>query len=293
MIRSMTGFGRGEAQAGEDATITAEIRSVNHRFLEINVRFPREAGFLEDRIRKEIQQCLFRGRIDVALAFRGDTEGKKVIVDKPLAMAYYRALEGLERDFGGEHQQLLTYVASLPGVLSLEEEVPDQEVLWSRIQAAVGQALRETVAMREREGLAIAGFLQERCDTLERLMDAVNRRCPAVVEEYRCKMERRLKEVLPEGGVDETRLAMEVALMAEKSDIQEEISRALSHLGQFRVTLDGKEGAVGRKLEFILQELHREVNTIGSKAGDYAIASMVVEAKAELERMREQVQNVE
>jgi uncharacterized protein (TIGR00255 family) len=289
----MTGYGRGETQAGEGVTITVEVRSSNHRFLETNVKSQREAGFLEDRVRKEIQECLFRGRVDAVLIFRGGAQARKVIVDKPLAMAYYRALEGLERDFGGKRQQLLAYVASLPGVLSLEEEVPDLEALWSCTKVAVGQALRETVAMREREGLVIASFLQERCDALERLIGSVSLRSPTVVEEYRAKMERRLSEVLPGGSMDETRLAMEIALMAERADIQEEISRALSHLGQFRATLDGEEGVVGRKLEFILQELHREVNTIGSKAGDYAIASMVVEAKAELERMREQVQNVE
>lgn len=289
----MTGFGRGEEEAN-GMVIRAEARSLNHRFLEINVRLPREYGFLEDTVRRQIQGGFSRGRFDILIDLDIPGQSKKVIVDKPLAMAYYRALEEIKQELNEKMMEpVAMYVASLPGVLDVEEEAPDEEFLKALLERALGQALGQVAAMRATEGEAIARYLENSVAALEGLLRKVIARNPEVVAEYRARIERRLQEILPEGNVDQTRLTMEVATMAERADVGEEISRALSHIAQFRTSLEGEGGAVGRKLEFILQEMHREVNTLGSKAQDFAIANGVVEAKAELEKMREQAQNVE
>ncbi|HYG60855.1 MAG TPA: YicC/YloC family endoribonuclease [Symbiobacteriaceae bacterium] len=291
-VRSMTGFGRGEA-AGEAGRIVVEMKAVNHRFSEVVFRMPRQFNSMEDPARKLIQSRISRGRVDVFISWEAAANAKGVKVDKELAMAYYNALIELGREIGSKSELSLDTLAKLPDVLKVEDSEVTAEQLWPPFESAVIQAVDSLVAMREREGSGLAADLLARVDRLHQLRETVAQRAPQVVEEYRTRLTRRLEELLGSPNpVDPQRLAQEVAMFADRSDVAEELQRLGSHLAQFREALAGDE-AVGRKLDFLVQEIGREVNTIGSKANDATITNQVVDAKSELEKIREQVQNIE
>jgi uncharacterized protein (TIGR00255 family) len=292
MARSMTGFGRGEA-AGGAGRIVVEMKAVNHRFSEVVFRMPRQFGAMEEPARKLILTEVSRGRLDVFVTWEASARAKGVQVDKELAIAYYNALKELGEAIGSNAELTLDTLARLPDVLKVADGESTAEELWPAFEAALLQAVGNLVAMRVREGALLVEDLSARISRVEALRDVVAQRAPQVVEEYRNRLARRLEELLPQGNaVDPQRLAQEVALFADRSDISEELQRLGSHIAQFRQALASGE-AVGRKLDFLVQELGREVNTIGSKANDAAVTAQVVEAKSELEKIREQVQNAE
>ncbi|HEY8394169.1 MAG TPA: YicC/YloC family endoribonuclease [Thermaerobacter sp.] len=291
VVRSMTGFGRGSAQS-ETHRFTVEIRSLNHRFLDISVRLPREYSAFEDRIRRAVAQAIERGRIDLAVRVdRLTSTVKAVHVDTRLAHAYHEALKELRKSLRLHGTIDLELLIGFPDVLRVEQADEDLEALWPVFEQALSGALAELVAMREAEGEALARDLERRAAAVEDRVAAIEARAPEVVREYHRRLTSRLEE-WGLGGIDPERVAAEVALMAERSDVSEECVRLRSHCRQFREALRAT-GAVGRRLEFLVQEMHREVTTIGSKAGDVTISSLVVDIKAELEKMREQVQNIE
>lgn len=292
MMRSMTGFGRGEA-ASQFGRIVVEMKAVNHRFSEVVCRMPRQFNALEEQVRKLVQGKVSRGRIDLFVSWDAAAQARGVKVDKELAMAYYNSLKELAEEIGSNSELTLDTLAKLPDVLKVGEGEVTAEQLWPLLQSAALQAVTNLIAMRQREGDALADELHARLVTIEALGESVAERAPQVVEDYRNRLTRRLDELLPQGHtVDPQRLAQEVAIFADRSDVAEELQRLASHIAQFRQTLQENE-AVGRKLDFLVQELGREVNTIGSKANDAAITNQVVTAKAELEKIREQVQNIE
>ncbi len=292
LVRSMTGFGRGEA-SGDVGRVTVEVKAVNHRFSEVVFRMPRQFSGLEERVRKLVLGKVSRGRFEVYVAWEPSAEARAVKVDKDLALAYYNALRQLAGEIGSNQELSLDTLARLPEVLSLQEgELTDDEI-WALLEPALEQAMAGLIAMREREGALLAADLAERIDRIEAFRSAAAARAPVVVEEYRQRLTRRLEELLPPTNpVDPQRLAQEVALFADRADITEEIQRLASHIDQFRQALRSDE-AVGRKLDFLVQELGREINTIASKANDAALTAAVVAAKSELEKIREQVQNLE
>lgn len=292
MVRSMTGFGRGEATANL-GKITVEMKAVNHRFSEVVFRMPRQFNAHEDAARKLILSQVTRGRVEVIVSWEATAKAKGVKVDKGLALAYHNALKELAGEIGSKLEISLDTLARLPDVLSVEEGTVTDEEIWAMLEPALKQALANLIAMREREGAALAADLSERLDKIEAFRRKALEAAPRVVAEYQQRLTRRLEELLPQGiAVDPQRLAQEVAIFADRADISEELQRLGSHIGQFRAAL-AEGDAIGRKLDFLVQELGREVNTIGSKANDAAITAAVVAAKSELEKIREQVQNVE
>lgn len=292
MIRSMTGFGRGEA-AGEYGRLVVEIKSVNHRFSEVVFRMPRAFMALEEQGRKLILEQINRGRVEVFLTWEPSQAGKGVKVDKELALAYHNALKALGEEIGSNQAISLDQLARLPDVLRVEEGSLEPESLWPVLESATVEALSRLIQMREREGAGLKADLAARLQTLANLREQVAEKSPQVVLDYKARLEKRLEELLPKNAlVDPTRLAQEVALFADRADISEEMQRLGAHIQAFHEALDADE-PVGRRLDFLVQEMGREVNTTGSKGNDALIANLVVAAKTELEKIREQVQNIE
>ncbi|HYF75757.1 MAG TPA: YicC/YloC family endoribonuclease [Symbiobacteriaceae bacterium] len=291
-VRSMTGFGRGESSS-DFGRIVVEMKAVNHRFSEVVFRMPRQFSALEEPARKLILAKVSRGRVDVFVSWEAAAKARGVSVDKELAIAYYNALSALGEEIGSKSELSLDTLAKLPDVLKVEEGQVTADDLWPTFEAATALAVDNLIAMREREGATLAQDLLARIAHIEEVGGAVAQRAPGVVEEYRARLAKRLEDLLGQSNVvDPQRLAQEVAVFADRSDITEEIQRLGSHISQFRAALAGSD-AVGRKLDFLVQEIGREINTIGSKANDATITNHVVDAKSELEKVREQVQNIE
>lgn len=291
MIKSMTGFGKAEVLSG-NGRITVEIRSVNHRYGEIYVKLPRALFPLENEVKKEVAGRLKRGKIEVYIQWDGGLgTGVLPAVNLPLARAYMEAFRTLKSELGLAGEADLSLIASLRDIVATPESAPSESLL-TELLAAVRQAVEGLDAMRSREGAALHDDLKARRENLGRLMDAVRNRAPSVVAEYGERLRERIRLLLSESTLDEARLSQEVAFMADRCDITEELVRMGSHLEQFDNALALTE-PVGRKLDFLIQEMNREVNTIGSKASDAEITALVVELKTELEKVREQVQNIE
>lgn len=288
----MTGYGRAVVIDG-NLTATAEIRSVNHRYFDVRIRLPRELLALEDTVRQAVQRHLQRGRVEITITVEdSDEQSRTVNVDRGLLKQARHALEEARLVLGVAEQPSLSHLALIPGLFRMEEPTADLERYRTVVHAAVTAALTDVIAMRRAEGQALANDIIARVDSVERLVQAVTERVPAVVREAQARLRRRVAELIGDVSVDEGRLEMEVAIMADRGDVSEETARIASHVAQLRALLRGG-GPVGRKLDFLLQELNREWNTIGSKANDAAIAQAVVDARAELEKIREQVQNIE
>lgn len=291
-IRSMTGYGRGECIV-DNVRYVVEMRSVNHRFAEIVVRLPAGWNILEDPVRKQVQQVVRRGRVDVWITV--DSEGalqRSASVDWQLATSIVGAAEEIKKRLNLPGSFGVGALLAFPDVLLLQESQVDPERHAAPLLSAVGDATSELLRMRIREGKVLRGDLEGRIQGLQQKIDSLSQRAPLVVEEYRARLASRLREFLDGREFDEDRVLLEAALFAEKADIQEELTRLASHVEQFSGALHSEE-PVGRRLDFLLQEMNREINTIGSKASDQFISSQVVECKSELEKMREQVQNIE
>lgn len=294
MLSSMTGYGRAAAADG-GLTATVQVRTVNHRYLDIYVRMPTSIMALEDAVRQAAQRRLRRGRVEIVVAVEDSERASRTLhLDRAFLSQAKAALEEAAALLGVEPRVELAHLSLVPGVFRLEEAEADLERVRGVVLQALEAALDQVVAMRRAEGQALAADIAQRIDTVERIANEVRERAPQVVQELFARLKRRIAELAGDVALDPGRLEMEAALLADRSDISEELARIGSHVSQLRALLHGDEGdGVGRKLDFLLQELNREWNTIGSKANDAAIAQWVVEARAELEKIREQVQNIE
>lgn len=292
MAQSMTGYGRGQKE-GYGKRITVEIRALNHRFLEIGVKLPRVYIGLEEKIKNLIKTRVARGRIDTYINVEETMESQRhVKVDKELAIAYYESLRDLGKTLEIPANINVYDICQLPDIITISEGEIDVDAFWAILQEAVTIALDELVMMRRKEGQQLAEDLISRKERLWALTEEIHTRSPYVVEDHRRRLEGRLQELLEEIPVDGERIAMEMAILAERSDITEELVRLKSHLEQLAKTINESK-PIGRKLDFLVQEIHREINTIGAKANDLEINRKVVDAKSELEKIREQVQNLE
>ena len=292
MIGSMTGYGRGEAQE-EGILFEVEIRAVNHRYSDISIRMPKQLTFLEDKVRNVINNYLYRGKIDVFISYEntGD-EHKNITVDESLARAYIDILQKLRDNYNLKDDITVSLVAKFPEVIKVESAQEDEEKLWCVLKRALEASLNALIQMRENEGLKLKNDLLIKKEIIKDSLEEIKKRAPNVVHEYGQKLHSRISELLDQATVDETRIAMETALFADRCSIDEEIVRLDSHLNQLSLIIEIEEPA-GRKLDFLIQEMIREANTIGSKANDLDIIKEVLKIKSEIEKMREQVQNIE
>jgi uncharacterized protein (TIGR00255 family) len=292
MLRSMTGFGSGRARV-EDEELSVELKSVNHKFCEVKARLPREMASLEPLLTKAIKERLARGAVDVLVKRQTPTASDALPqVDLALAREYRRVLGELARELGIQAELRLQDVAAQPGVIRLEERGVNLGHAQAALSEALEQALKGILEMRRTEGEALRADLEARIGLIEGIAREVAALAPRGVEEYRARLDERVKELSRGVPLDPQRLAQEVAYFAERTDVAEEMTRLASHLVQFRALIASPEPA-GRKMDFLVQEMHREVNTTGSKSQQAEISNRIVSMKAELERIREQVQNVE
>lgn len=292
MAFSMTGFGRGTAE-DERYLITVESKSVNHRFLEISVRVPRAYHWMEDKARQIVQSTFQRGKFEVFIQVRlQPQETQRIRVNFPLLEGYLHAFSEIKERYAIEGKLDIQQILALDGVFQPEENHEDPERLLNLLNEAMAKALEEQKAMRLQEGKTLSYDLNLRMDHLEEEMKAIAATAGNLPGIYREKLQKRLSEMMGGQVVDENRLAMEVVIFTDRASIDEEIIRFHSHIGQFRSALS-KSDAVGRRLDFLVQELNREVNTVGSKANDLGISQHVVNIKTDLEKVREQIQNIE
>lgn len=292
MIKSMTGYGRGKWEEG-GKRIEAEIKAINHRFLDVFPHLPRRLNPLEGRVRSLIKQRVSRGRIDLNVQINESADAQQRLeLDWPFVQEVHLALKALQERFALPGEIRLETLAGFKEIFTRKEVEPDLEKEWIEVQAAVEEALAALEAMRRTEGNVLMEDFNQRLDFIAKTADAIKERSPAVLSAVRDRLAQRVKEIAGGMELDEGRLAQEVAYLAERSDITEELVRIHSHLTQFRDLLKAEE-PVGRKMDFLLQEINREVNTIASKVNDAQISQMATGMKSELEKIREQVQNVE
>ena len=291
-MQSMTGYGRSEVHNAQ-LRLTVEARSVNHRYLDVALRYPRLYTPLEARMKRLVSSHFARGRIDITIvAQAGGAERRTLLLDYALAQQYYHALQQLQETLGLPGSIDLSTILSLRDILTVEEASADVEDAWDLIAAGLEDAMQALKDMRLQEGEFLCRDLQERLQTILQQVDAIRQRVPLVVTEYRQRLEQRVQELFQQFALDAERVSQEAILFAERADVTEELIRLEAHMQAFARLLLSPE-AVGRKIEFLLQEMHREVNTIASKSNDAEISQRVVDVKSELERMREQIQNIE
>lgn len=293
MAKSMTGFGIGEFK-DQYYNLSVECKTINHKYLDINPRMPRKLSFLEDKLRFLIKDHLSRGRVDIFVKFETVTSvGSQLVYDAELAKQYYHILKNIKTDFGLEEPISPVDIAKFPDVVKITEVEDDEEILWNMLSEAANKALENLCNMRIIEGQKLEKDILARADLLEGSVCDLEKYTESIEKEYKEKLYIRISELLDDPKVvDEYRLAQEVAIYADKSNITEEIVRFKSHINQLRDTVTVNE-SVGRKMDFLIQEMNREVNTMGSKSSDVSIANLVINMKAELEKIREQVQNIE
>lgn len=288
----MTGYGRNEAVI-DGKKIYCEIKSVNHRYSDYSIKVPRNLGFLEDRIKKLASEKISRGKVDIYVGIEyTETSDRKIFLNNELAKEYLTALGQLRDELGLRDDISVMNVARLPDIFRAERLEEDEDKLWEAVSSVVRAALDEFTAMREREGERIEKDLSARIEYMRSVAAKVEARSPETVEEYRAKLYNKIKEVLDGKEVDEARVLTEVAIFADKIAVNEETVRLCSHFDEFYQIISSDEPA-GRRLDFLIQEINREINTTGSKANDIEISRYVVELKGETEKLREQVQNIE
>ena len=292
MIKSMTGFGRCEV-AENDRKFTVEIKSVNHRYLDVSIKLPKALNFFESSIRSELKNYISRGKVDVFVSYEDFSEKTSVVCyHRELAEEYLRYLRQMGEEFGLENDIRVSTLSRFPEIFTMEEAGVDQEELWKELSGALTGAARRFVDTRVAEGEHLKDDLLEKLDGMRRRVDFISERSPQIVAQYRRRLEERVRELLADTAVDEGRLLTEVTIFADKVCVDEEIVRLYSHIETTRNTLlEG--GSIGRKLDFIAQEMNREANTILSKATDLEISNCAIELKTEIEKVREQIQNIE
>lgn len=292
MIYSMTGYGRYEIEANE-RKVLVEISSVNHRYLDLNIRIPRLLMHYEDQARKMIKERLTRGKVEVVISTHSVAkEDLEIVVNESLGEAYLEGLRMLGNKFGLVDDLKLSALMNMSDLVSIQKKTANQEAVDAQIEIALQGALDAFVQMRQKEGEALKQDILQKCKALTEMVSAIESRSPKVVIQYKERLEARLCQLLDEVPIDENRIAAEIALFADKCAVDEEITRLKSHIIQLQDILEEGQ-VVGRKLDFLMQEMNREANTIGSKANDYEITKIVVALKTEIEKIREQVQNIE
>lgn len=292
MIKSMTGYGRHEIEE-QERKVNIEISTVNHRYCDISIRMPKPLMCLEDEIRKCIKQFIARGKVDVNVYITSmSADDVEVLVNEPVCTAYVEALREIGAKLALQDNIGMAEIMRLNDVITIQKKQADLEVIGPMIDQALRQALMQLIAMREKEGTLLKNDLLDKADKILDLVNVLENLSTQTVQTYKEKLEERIGKLLGEVPVDEMRLAMEVALFADRSAIDEELIRLKSHIDQFKAILEEKM-SIGRKLDFLMQEMNREANTIASKAGDYTITAYAVELKSEIEKIREQIQNIE
>ena len=290
MVKSMTGFGRASYSIDE-RQYNVEIKSVNNRYCDISVKMPRSISYLEEKVKAKALKKIARGKVDIFITFyNNSTKGKKIKFNHELAKLYIEELEKISLDNGIEKNIQVTEISKFPDMLSIENN-EDEELIWSELEKPLDEALEQFITMRENEGKKLSEDILKRIDNIEKIVRGLSENSTRLIKDYVVKLETRIKELLNTDVIDENRLAMETVIYADKSSIEEEITRLKSHIEQFRTLMNGN--VVGKKIDFLIQEMNRETNTIGSKSGSIEITNMVIEIKTELEDIREQIQNIE
>ncbi len=292
MLRSMTGYGRYQQMIG-GRDILVEIRSVNHRYFEFSARVPRVYGYLEEKMKSFVQSRVSRGKVDVNVTvFTVEGQDAVVELNRSLAQGYLSALRSVSEGYQLQDDLSLSVLSRFPDVFSVRKAAEDEEVIWDAVRTVAEEALSRFVEMREKEGEKMRQDISGRLDVIEEWVGEIERRSPETTKAYRERLYAKLREVLEERAVDESRILTEAAVFSERVAVDEETVRLRSHLNQYRSFLSSKE-PIGRKLDFLTQEVNREINTIGSKAQDLAVTRIVVDLKSEVEKIREQIQNIE
>lgn len=290
MIRSMTGYGRGKYEIDSREYIV-EIKSVNNRYCDVSVKLPRNISYLEEKIKKEITSKVSRGKIDVFITFyNNSTKGKSIKFNRELANIYIKELKELAKENGVKDEIQVTDISKFPDVMTIENE-EDEELIWNELKNPLEEAINNFIMMKEIEGKKIYEDLTNRINDIQEKVSIISKNSTRLIKEYIVKLEERIKELLNTEKVDENRLAMETVIYADKCSVEEEITRLNSHISQFKELI--KENVIGKKLDFIIQEMNRETNTIGSKSSSIEITNLVVEIKTQIEDIREQIQNIE
>lgn len=292
MLRSMTGFGRERAEYPE-REILVEIRSVNHRFYEFTARTPRAYGYLDEKLKSLLGGKISRGKVEVSVyIYNKEGVNANITVNREIAHGYIDALRAAADDLGVEDDLKLSDIMRLPDLFTVVKTQEDEELVWEQVKAAAETALSRFIEMRETEGTKMFDDISSRLGTIEKLVQFVDEKTPSVNEAYKEKLYAKIKEVVGDRNIDDSRVLTEVAVFSEKTAVDEETVRLHSHIAQFRQLIDSDE-PVGRKLDFLVQEMNREVNTTGSKCSDLDITKTVVDMKSEIEKIREQIQNIE
>ena len=292
MIKSMTGFGRCEIQK-ESRKFTVELKSVNHRYLDVNIRMPKKLNFFETAIRTLLKQYANRGKVDIFISCEDLSQQQMMLkYNAALAAEYMRYFRQMSEEFHITNDVKVSALSHYPEVLTMEEQTEDEEILWSGLKEALEGAFGQFVETRVLEGSHLKEDILQKLSGMESLVEQVEARSPQIVAEYRAKLEEKVKELLADAQVEESRIAAEVILFADKICTDEEVVRLKSHIAHMRNTLEESEG-IGRKLDFIAQEMNREANTILSKANDLEVSNYAIGLKTEIEKIREQIQNIE
>lgn len=290
MIRSMTGYGRGKYEI-DSREYTVEIKSVNNRYCDVSVKLPRSISYLEEKIKKEITNKVSRGKVDVFISFyNNSTKGKNIKFNRELAGIYINELKELAKENGINSDIQVTDISKFPDVLSIENE-EDEELIWNELKLPLEEAINNFISMKETEGRKIYEDLTNRIENIQSKVNIISENSTRLIKEYIVKLENRIKELIDTDKIDENRLAMETVIYADKCSVEEEITRLNSHICQFKELI--KENVVGKKMDFMIQEMNRETNTIGSKSSSIEITNLVVEIKTQIEDIREQIQNIE
>ena len=292
MIKSMTGFGRYEI-AEEERKITVEMKSVNHRYLDVSIKMPKKLNFFETAIRSELKNYIQRGKVDVFITYEDFTESNICVkYNREVAAEYVKYLEQMQKDFSLDNDIRVSTLSRYPEVFSMEEQTVDEEELWKLLDKAIKGAVEGFVASRIKEGENLRDDLIAKLDGMLEHVDFIEKRSPEIITEYRQKLEDKVKELLGDAQVDESRLLMEVTIFADKVCVDEELVRLRSHIEMTKDNLI-QGGSIGRKLDFIAQEMNREANTILSKTNNLEISNHAIDLKTEIEKVREQIQNIE
>lgn len=292
MIKSMTGFGRCEITEGE-RKITVEMKSVNHRYLDVNIKMPKKLNFFEAAIRNELKNYIQRGKVDIFITYEDFTESNVCVkYNKELAAEYMKYLKQMAQDFSLDDDIRVSTLSRYPEVLSMEEQTIDEDQLWQLLEMTLKNAAQNFVETRITEGGHLKEDLIAKLDGMLEHVDYITERSPQIITEYKNKLEEKVRDLLQDAQIDENRLLMEVTIFADKVCVDEELVRLRSHIETTRDNLI-QGGSIGRKLDFLAQEMNREANTILSKASDLEISNRAIELKTEIEKVREQIQNIE
>lgn len=290
MIRSMTGFGRAKYE-NDSREYLIEIKSVNNRYCDVSVKLPRSISYLEEKVKKEITDKVSRGKIDVFITFyNNSTKGKQIKFNNELAGIYIKELKELAKQNNVKDDIQITDISKFPDVLTIENN-EEEDLIWNELKIPLKEAINNYISMKEVEGERIYNDLSNRIDDISNKVNIISKNSTRLIKDYVVKLEERIKELLNTENIDENRLAMETVIYADKCSVEEEITRLNSHIYQFRELI--KQNVVGKKIDFLIQEMNRETNTIGSKSSSIEITNLVIEIKTQIEDIREQIQNIE